>query len=84
MDDRPISEGVQASLTRILQASHLTGRHSGHVNPRNEQRGKYRGDLDNEKKIPLILPEYIPPLAGIVNTTISPDIMSILCSLHTF
>jgi hypothetical protein len=35
MADRPISEGVQASSTRGLQASPSTGRRSGRVNPVN-------------------------------------------------
>jgi hypothetical protein len=67
MADRPISEGIQASLTRGLQASPSTRHHSGHVNPMTEQRSKHRGDLANVKQIPSILPEYIPPLAGVVN-----------------
>jgi hypothetical protein len=32
MTDRPISKGIQASSTRGLQASPLTGHHSGRVN----------------------------------------------------
>jgi hypothetical protein len=67
MADRPISEGIQASSTRGLQASPSTGRRSGRVNPVTEQRSKHRGDLANAKQIPSILPEYIPPLAGVVN-----------------
>jgi hypothetical protein len=67
MPKRPISEGVQASSTRILQSSPSTGRRSGRVNPRSEQRSKHRDDLANAKKISLILPEYIPPLVGIIN-----------------
>jgi hypothetical protein len=32
-----------------------------------EKRTKYRDDLANEKMIPTILPNYIPPLAGAVS-----------------
>jgi hypothetical protein len=67
MADRLLSEGVQASSTRGLQASPSTGHRSGHVNPMTEQRSKHRGDLANVKQIPSILPDYIPPLAGMVN-----------------
>jgi hypothetical protein len=67
MVDRPISEGVQVSSTRGLQASPSTGHRSGHVNPGTEQRSKHHDDLANAKQILSILPEYIPPLAGIVN-----------------
>jgi hypothetical protein len=37
MADRPISESIQASSTRGLQASPSTGRRSTHVNPVTEQ-----------------------------------------------
>jgi hypothetical protein len=67
MADRSISEGVQASLTRGLQAFPSTGRRSGHVNPVTEQQSNHRGDLANVKQISSILPEYIPYLAGTVN-----------------
>jgi hypothetical protein len=67
MADRPISEGIQASSTRGLQASPSTRRRSTHINPVTEQRSKHRGDLANTKQIPSILPEYIPPLADDVN-----------------
>jgi hypothetical protein len=67
MADRPISKGVQASSTSELQASPLTGHHYGRVNPGTKQRSKHRDDLANVKQILLILPEYIPPLAGDVN-----------------
>jgi hypothetical protein len=45
----------------------LTGRRSGHVNPETEQRSKHREYLANVKQTPSILPEYIPPLPGVVN-----------------
>jgi hypothetical protein len=67
MDDKAMSEGIQASSTRGLQASPSTGCRSGHVNPATEKRSKHRDDLANAKQIPSVLPDYIPPLAGAVN-----------------
>jgi hypothetical protein len=67
MADRPVSEGIQASSTRGLQASPSTGRRSTRINPVTEQRSKHHSDLANAKQIPSILPEYILPLAGTVN-----------------
>jgi hypothetical protein len=67
MEDRPLFEGVQASLTRGLQASPSTRHRSGHVNPTTEQQSKHCDDLANVKQIPSILPEYIPPLASAIN-----------------
>jgi hypothetical protein len=67
MADRAMSEGVQASSTRGLQASPSTARRSGRTNPATEKRSKHRDDLANAKQIPSILPDYIPPLAGAVN-----------------
>jgi hypothetical protein len=58
---------VQALSTRELQASPLNGLRFGHFNPVTEQRSKHHDDLDNEKKILSILPDYIPPLAGVIN-----------------
>jgi hypothetical protein len=66
MADRPISEGIQASSTRGLQASPSIVR-STCINPITEQRSKHRGDLGNMKHIPSILPEYIFPLDDVVN-----------------
>jgi hypothetical protein len=37
MADKPMSEGVQASLNKGLQASPLTRQHSGHTNLTTEQ-----------------------------------------------
>jgi hypothetical protein len=37
MAEKPLSEGVQASSTRGMHASPLTGRHYGRVNPTTEQ-----------------------------------------------
>jgi hypothetical protein len=67
MADKAMSEGVQASSTRGLQASPSTGRRSKCVNPATEKRSKHRDDLANAKQIPSVLPDYIPPLAGMVN-----------------
>jgi hypothetical protein len=67
MADKAMSEGVQASSTRGLQASPSTGCRSKCANPATEKRSKHRDDLANAKQIPSILPDYIPPLAGAVN-----------------
>jgi hypothetical protein len=67
MADKPLSKGVEVSLTRELQASPSTRRRSIRVNPMNEKQSKHRGDLANAKRIPSILPNYIPPLVGAVN-----------------
>jgi hypothetical protein len=67
MVDIAMSEGLQASLTRGLQASPSTGHCSGCVNPTTEQRSNQRGDMVNVKQIPSILLDYIPLLAGMVN-----------------
>jgi hypothetical protein len=67
MADRPISKGIQVSSTRGLRDSPSTGCRSTCINPVTEQRIKHRGDPVNAKKIPSILPEYIPPLASVVN-----------------
>jgi hypothetical protein len=32
-----------------------------------EKRSKHRDDLANAKQIPSVLPDYIPPLTGMVN-----------------
>ena len=49
MDDRPISEGIQASSTRGLQASPLTKLHSTRINPVTKQRRKKCIYLANAK-----------------------------------
>jgi hypothetical protein len=67
MNKGSISEGVQASLTRGLQDSPSIGHRSSHVNPRTEQQSNHCGGLANAKQILSILPEYIPPLVGVVN-----------------
>jgi hypothetical protein len=64
MAERVMSVGIQASSTGGLQASPSTGRRSSHAT---EKRSKHRDDLANAKQIPSVLPDYIPPLAGMVN-----------------
>jgi hypothetical protein len=59
MANKAMSEGVQASSTRVLQASPSTGRRSILVNPTTEQQSKHRGDMANAK---YILPYYNPTL----------------------
>jgi hypothetical protein len=66
MADRSISKGIQASSTRGLQASPLIGCRSSHVNLVTEKQSKHHDDLANAKQISSILPDYIPPLVGIV------------------
>jgi hypothetical protein len=72
MANRPVYESIQASSTRGLQASPSTRCCSTRINPVTEQRSKHRSDMANVKKIPSILPDYIPPLAGTVNHDIIP------------
>jgi hypothetical protein len=64
MNERVMSEGIQASSTRGVQASPSTARGSGPSRPIAENRTKNREDLANVKLIPTILPNYILPLAG--------------------
>jgi hypothetical protein len=49
MADKAMSEGVQASSTRGLQASPSIGRRSKCANPVSEKRSKVRDDLANAK-----------------------------------
>jgi hypothetical protein len=60
---------IKASSTGVLQASPSTERHSGFTT---EKQRKHRDDLANVKQIPSVLPDYIPPLAGVVNYDIIP------------
>jgi hypothetical protein len=62
-----MSVGVQASSMRGVQASPSTARGSGPSRAVIEKRTKHRDDLVNAKLIPSILPDYIPPLAGVVS-----------------
>jgi hypothetical protein len=60
MDDRAMSEGVQALSTRGLQASPSTGRRSGRTNPVTEKQSKHRDDLANAKQILVDLTRLYP------------------------
>jgi hypothetical protein len=62
-----MSTGVQASLTRMVQASPSTARGAGPSLPSVEKRTKHKYDLVNAKLIRTILLDYIPPLASTVN-----------------
>jgi hypothetical protein len=64
MAERVMSIGIQASLTGGLQGSPSTGRHSSRAS---EKRSKHRDDLANTKQISSVLPNYIPPLVGVIN-----------------
>jgi hypothetical protein len=59
--------GVQASSTRTMQASSLISHGAGPSWPSAKKRTKHKDDLANSKLIPTILPDYILPLAIIVN-----------------
>jgi hypothetical protein len=59
--------GVQASSMRGVQASPSTASGSGPSQSATEKRTKHRDDLVNVKLLPSILPDYIPPLAGVVS-----------------
>jgi hypothetical protein len=56
--DRAMSEGVQASSTRGLQASSSTARCSIFSNPATEKQSKHHNDLANAKHILSILLNY--------------------------
>ena len=58
MVDRAMSEGVQASSTRGLQASPSTARCSSFSNLVTEKRSKHHDDLANSNHILSILPNY--------------------------
>jgi hypothetical protein len=67
MAERVMSTRVQASSMRGVQASPSTARGSGPSRAAKEKKNKHRDDLANVKLIPSILPDYIPPLAGVVS-----------------
>jgi hypothetical protein len=67
MSERAMSKSIQVSSTRGLQASPSTSRGDGSSQPSAEKRTKHRDNLANAKLIPTILPNYIPPLAGVVS-----------------
>ena len=62
-----MSACIQASLMREVQASPSTSHRSGPSWLIVEKRTKHRDDLANAKLIPTILPDYIPPLDGMVS-----------------
>jgi hypothetical protein len=62
-----MSTSVQVSSTRGLQASPSTSCRSRPSRPSIENRTKHKDDLENAKLIQSILPNYIPPLAHVVN-----------------
>jgi hypothetical protein len=65
MAEKFTSVGVQASSMAGLQASPSNARRSSRTTT--EKRNKHRDDLANAKLIPSVLPDYIPPLAGVVS-----------------
>jgi hypothetical protein len=67
MNKRVMSIGVQASSTRGVQASPSTARGSRPSRAATKKRTKHRDDLVNAKLLPSILPDYIPPLVGVVS-----------------
>jgi hypothetical protein len=67
MFERVMSASIQESSMRGLQSSSSTSHGAGSSQPSVEKRTKHRDDLANVKLIPPILPDYIPPLAGVVS-----------------
>jgi hypothetical protein len=65
MDEKFMSTGIQASTTGGFQASPSNARRSSRT--MTEKRSKHRDDLANVKQIPSVLPDYIPPLAGMIS-----------------
>jgi hypothetical protein len=62
-----MSVGIQASLTRGVQASLSTAHRTRPSQPATKKRTKHIDDLENAKLILTILPDYIPPLANAVS-----------------
>jgi hypothetical protein len=62
-----MSAGIQASSTRMVQASPSTAHGAGPSQPSAGKKTKHKDDLSNAKLIPTILPDDIPPLVGTVN-----------------
>jgi hypothetical protein len=67
MDEKVIYVGIQASSTRGVQASLSTAHGSRPSRATTEKRTRNRDDLENEKLIPSILPDYISLPTGVVN-----------------
>jgi hypothetical protein len=68
-----MSIGIQASSMRGMKASLSTARGAGSSQESAEKRTKHRDDLANAKLIPSILPDYIPPLAGVISRDSVPN-----------
>jgi hypothetical protein len=67
MVEKVMSEGIQVSSMRGVQASLSTTHGSRPSQDATEKRTKNQDDLVNAKMIPTILPDYILPLAGTVS-----------------
>jgi hypothetical protein len=68
MDEKVMSVGIQASSTRgVLQASPSTARGYRSSRAATEKITKHSDDLESTKLIQYILPDYIPPLVGVVS-----------------
>jgi hypothetical protein len=67
MAEKVMSARIQDSSTRGVQASPSTTHVSGPSRAAIEKRTKHRDDLENEKLILSILPDYILPLVGVVS-----------------
>jgi hypothetical protein len=67
MEKNFMSRGAQASSKRGLQASPLTSHRSGPPRTATEKQRKHCDELENANLIPSILPDYIPPLVGVVS-----------------
>jgi hypothetical protein len=68
---------IQASSTRGVKASPSTSHIFRPSQDATKKRTKHRDDLENAKIIPTILPDYIPPLAGVVvGTGVDPGFSS--------
>jgi hypothetical protein len=66
MAEKFMSVGIQASSMGGLQASPSTAQDLS-SRTATEKRSKHHDDLANAKQIPSVLPDYIPPLAGVVS-----------------
>jgi hypothetical protein len=67
MVEKVMSTIAQASSTRGVKASSSNACRSGPSRTAMEKQIKHHHDLENEKLILLVLPNYIPPLIGTVN-----------------
>jgi hypothetical protein len=72
MTQKVMSIGAQASSKRGVQASLSIARRSRPSVAAVKKRTKHQYELENEKLIPTILPDYIPPLANTVSCEIVP------------